>query len=146
VVLERITITIQNDFTTTKSIPIEMCAKLIQSYRNSVSVANQLNTPFINRFQHIWFNYYHQYNLSRYSDIIEQPLFRWMSIRDLPNNSNITTDDEDIYLTRMSYLHAEGQYMPDDGLTHHNHLVSNDEEIVFLTRMSHLHSYCYMKD
>lgn len=109
----------------------------------SVVASNHTNGSIIaNRFNQVWSNYYHQYNLSRYSDIIQQPLFRWMSIQDIQGGTAVSFDDEDIYLTRMSCLHAEGQYMDDvDSASHHP-----DDENVFLTRMSHLHSYCYMKD
>jgi hypothetical protein len=121
-----------------------MRAKLVQSYRNTVSVANQIHTQ-LNQHAIIWLNYYNQYNLARYADIIELPIFRWMSIRDLSHDTNVSTDDEDNYLTRMSCLHAEGRYMPDNDLSQ-NIATANDDEIIFLTRMSHLHSYCYMKD
>jgi hypothetical protein len=73
--------------------------------------------------------------------IFTNPLFQWMNIYD--ENGQLVGDlDEDDYLTRMSYLHAENQYS--DETTHHLHRC--DDENTFLTRMSHMHSYCYMKD
>jgi hypothetical protein len=92
-------------------------------------------------FHVLWNNYFRQYNLSRYMPIFTNPLFQWMNIYD--ENGQLVGDlDEDDYLTRMSYLHAENQYS--DETTHHLHRC--DDENTFLTRMSHMHSYCYMKD
>ena len=112
---------------------------MILLFRRTIHLQSN-HRPTNSNFQTLWTNYFRQYNLSRYMPILSNPLFQWMNIYD--EHGQPTNDmDEDDYLTRMSYLHAENQYT-DDTVS----MTKCDDENTFLTRMSHMHSYCYMKD